>query len=443
MILMVVALRRSVCRSIFVVADRTTTVTLDPIHVETIARLAERIADDTDDTDHDDLAMTIFEEWLDPLVEEGIRVVEPLESQTLKRVRIDDVALADSPYGTVCGLDSGTINPTTFKNGLVLDVAHAAMAADPSDIELHRSRTVIAAVHTSDHRDGRDHDWIEYDEGYSRKRVLSVPRVNRFAEGIVHALSLYLAESEHALEHESAVEELLVLDGPLYPKELLSWEDREAELQAIARDAKPRSVLENYLELVERFVGSDRALVGFVKNPTARTITGALADAELPVPWADDTAFFTRLLDPGPRAADGRRRRDVLTFTSWFVSRGGPDGTVSDVGDALGLDRELDPEAYTVTFFVVYDPRSDLCYKIEAPRAITDDPETRAAITRQVLAEIAAHEGPPIAVAKADELARISAAEKASLRRRFEEKLDSDRLRSYDGQRWGEYETDW
>jgi hypothetical protein len=49
-----------------------------------------------------------------------------------------------------------------------------------------------------------------------------------------------------------------------------------------------------------------------------------------------------------------------------------------------------------------------------------------------------AHErGPPLAVAKADELARISREEKAALGRAIEERFDAERDRSYDDERWG------
>jgi hypothetical protein len=106
-------------------------------------------------------------------------------------------------------------------------------------------------------------------------------------------------------------------------------------------------------------------------------------------------------------------------------------------GDALGIDRELDPELYEPTFTVVYDPRTDVTYKLEAPYAFTRDAETRDRLTRQVLADVATTRGPPEAVAKADELARIDATEKAALRRKFEERFDSDQQATYDDLRWG------
>ncbi len=443
-----------------------TLVTLDPIHVENIARLAYGIAGDVDTTDHEDLAGQVWTEWLPALYRDGRVVVEPVAGHERRLASIDDVALAERPFGTVHGLDSGTINPTTFKNGLVVDVAHAAMAANPTDLDLHRDRTIVATVHAGDSTADFDGEWTERDAGHTRQRVLHAPRVNRYAEGVVHALALYLAEGTHALDHADEVDELLVLDGPIYPKELFTWQDRDPELGELAREAKPRAVVEKYVRLVERFVERDVPLAGFVKNPSSRTIVRSLDRKGFESPWPDDTALFTRLLErrggPGSdrveggpgregvgnagdggegddrgQASDSERVDDALTFTTWFHSRGGADRTMAADGDALGIERRLDAELYEPTFMVVYDPRTDVTYKLESPYAFTRDDATRERLTRQVLAEVATTRGPPAAVGKADELARISTTEKAALRRKFEERFDSDQQATYDDHRWG------
>ncbi len=412
--------------------------TLDPVHVDSIARLAGAIADNVDDRDHDGFAETVWLEWLDPLRRKGRTVVEPLEAQRRRIVSIEDAALIDPPFPTVHGLDSGTINPTAFKNGLVLDVAQAAMASIPSDLDLHRSRSLVATVHTSDATVRFPEDWVSYDDGYGRRRLLHAPRVNRYAEGVVHALSLYLAESEHALVHANTVRDLLVLDGPLYPKELLNWQDRDQELGELAREAKPRSIVENYVRLVETFVERDVPLAGFIKNPSAKLITQTVRDRGVEAPWVDDTALFTRLLERFDEAdGDKQRVTDELTFTSWFVSRGGSDRTLASDGDALGIERELDPELYEVTFFVVYEPRTDVLYRVEAPYAFTRDSAVRERLTKRILHDVAVARGPPPSVAKADELARISVHEKTALRRKLEERFDSDSVRTYNDVRWG------
>ncbi|MDZ7700663.1 MAG: DNA double-strand break repair nuclease NurA [Halobacteriales archaeon] len=408
--------------------------TLDPVHFDGIARLAGRISRGVDTRDHHDFARTVWEGFLDPLVAEGVAVIEPLGERRRRRVAVEDAALAASPFGTQHGLDAGTINPTTFTNGLVLDVAQAAMSAVPSDLELHRSRTIVATVHANDATVSvEEGDWTKFDAGYSRERIIQAPRVDRFEQQVVHALSLYLAESDHALEHADAVEELLVLDGPLYPKGLLEWTGRDRRLgELLAEAARPKAILRNYLELVERFVERDVPLIGFIKHPSGRALTRTVRGQTGRSPWVDDAAFFRQVLDPGDGA------RDRLTCSSWFVSRGGVDRALSAEGDALGVDRALDPAAYEVTFFVVYDPREELLFRVEAPRAFTEDPETRERLTRQVLQDVAVGRGPPLAVAKADELARISRDEKAGLTDALERELAAERTRTYDETRWGE-----
>jgi len=411
-------------------------VTLDPIHVDNIARLASSIAGSVDTTDHDSLAARVWADWLPELYHDGRVVVEPVDDHERRRVAVDEVALTDRPFETTHGLDSGTINPTTFKNGLVVDVAHAAMASEPTDLDLHRSRSIVATVHNTDATIDYDTDWLRRDEGYTQQRVLHAPTVNRYAEGVVHALALYLAESKHALDHANTVEDLLVLDGPIYPKELFTWEDRDPELGGLAREAKPRAVIENYVRLVERFVADDVPLVGFVKNPASRAVVRTLSRKGVETPWPDDAALFTRLLER--RDDDGELLTDELTFTTWFHSRGGADRHMAAAGDALGVDRELDTALYETTFFVLYDPRTDVLYKVEAPYAFTRDPARRRELATQVVADVAAGRGPPEPVAKADELARISSGEKASLRRKFEEQFGSERLHTYDDVRWDE-----
>ncbi len=419
--------------------------TLDPVHYDGIAALARRIDYGADERDHRAFAETVWESFLDPLRDDsGRAVIEPVAEVSRHRVDREDVALIESPFPTAHGLDAGTINPTTFRNGLVVDVAGAAMASTPSDIELHRSRTVVATVHSNDPT-ARVHDeWIAFDEGYSRSRAIKVPPLPRFAEGVVHALALYLAESEHALEHADAVSDLLVLDGPLYPRGLLRWSDQHPDLaDFLLEDPRPTTVLENYVRLVEEFVDRGIPLVGFVKNPSTRVICRTLAGKEgIETPWADDAALFTRVLEVGEYVDDvdgdrWERDRSALTYSGWFRSRGGVDYPLSKGGDALGVDRRLEADAYEVTFFVVYDPRSDLLYRVETPYAFARTPGIREAIAHQVLRDVAISSGPPTVVEKADELARIGNAEKASIRERFEDAFETSRDRTYDDHRWG------
>ncbi|MEY7851566.1 DNA double-strand break repair nuclease NurA [Natrarchaeobius sp. A-rgal3] len=419
--------------------------TLDPVHFDGIAQLARRIDHGADERDRRAFAETVWAEFLDPLRSDGRTILEPVDEQTRRLVDCEEIALAEPEFPTEHGLDAGTINPTTFKNGLVIDIAQAAMSSTPSDLELHRSRTTVMTVHSNDETMTVDEAWGKFDAGYSRSRAVKVPQLPRFAEGVVHALALYLAESRHALDHAEDVTDLLVLDGPLYPRGLLRWTDQHPDLaDLLLEDPRPTTVLENYVRLVEDFVERDVPLVGFVKNPATRVITRTLKSdrsVDVSVPWADDTAMFTRLLERGEYVDDvdgdrWERETSALSYTNWFRSRGGVDRPLSIEGDALGVERRLEPAAYEVTFFVVYDPRDDLVYRIEAPYAFTRDPEVRERLTRQLLQDVAVAHGPPTIVAKADELARIGRSEKRSLRETLETQFDTSQRRNYDDLRW-------
>ena len=410
--------------------------TLDPVHFDGIARLAGRIGHRVDATDHGAFAETVFEEFLDPLRHDGRRILEPIDGLRRRRIDIEAAALQDAPFPTQHGLDSGTINPTTFTNGLVLDVAQAAMAAVASDLELHRSRSVVTTAHSNDPTvDCGEDEWTWFDDDFSRGRVLQAPQVNRYEEAVVHALSLYLAEVSHAQLNADAVDDLLILDGPIYPKGLLAWTDRHPELaELLVEEERPRDVIARYIGLVERFADRGVPLAGFVKNGSSKAITRAVR-SETRAPWVDDAAFFERVL--ARTDDDGEPLTGELTFTNWFVSRGGVDGPLSADGDAFGLERSRPSEEYETTFFCVYDPRDELLFRVEAPAVFTRDPELREALTMQFLRDIAHEGGPPLAVAKADELARISREEKAALTRAIERRFDADRDRSYDDERWG------
>jgi hypothetical protein len=410
--------------------------TLDPVHVNGIADLAGRVTGAVDERDHTEIAERAFTEFLDPLCDaDGQVVLEPLGEQRRRTVPIADIALTESPFPTHHGLDAGTINPTTFKNGLVLDVSQAAMAAVPSDVDLHRARTIVMTVHTNDETVSLGDDWLADDDGFARRRILHAPRVDRYEQTVVHALALYRAESGHALKQAEVVDDLLVLDGPLYPTGLLRWVERDPELKRLVIETTEfTGVIENYLALVERFVEREVPLVGFVKNSASKAITRELRRA-VGAPWVDDEAFFRRVLE---RTDDrGDRRTDALTFTGWFRSRAGTDGLLAGGDLDLGYERTLDAAAYEVTFAVVYDPRDDLVYRIEAPYAFTRTPETRERLTTQLLSSVARERGPPLAVGKADELARIDRQGKQTLRRRIEREFDTHQQRSYNDMRWG------
>lgn len=410
--------------------------TLDPVHFDSIAALVRSIGREVDDASYDDLAQRIWTDFLDPLLDpSGSAVIEPIEPQKRGVTAIPDCATIEPPFPTAHGVDAGTLNPTTFRNGVVLDIAQAVMASVPTDLDLHRSRSIVGTVHTGDATVRLVDDWVRYDAGYSRRRIFKAPRVDRFAGAVVHTLSLYRAEIEHAQWHASDVEDLLIFDGPVYPKALLRWDDLHPSLaKRLSEAVLPRRIIELYLRLIETMLEREVPIVGFVKNPQSKLITRTLrsTDGGFRPPWTDDTTFFTRVLDPGRFTHHDRS----LRYTSWFLSRGGTDGPFAADGPILDIERKLPAMDYAVTFFVVYDPRDRVIYRIEAPYGFTREQEHREQITRYILSEVAINRGPPTAVAKADEIARIGLDEKTAIRRKIETEWDTTHVGNYDAIRW-------
>ena len=408
--------------------------TLDPVHVDGITDLVRSIGREVDDSEHDDIAERIWENFLDPLYDDATTpVLEPLDEIRRGAVATGDIAVIDPPFPTSHGIDAGTLNPTTFRNGVVMDIAQAAIGRVPTDIDRHRSRSIVATIHTGDATVAFRDEWVRYDEGTSRRRIFRAPDVDRYAEAVVHALALYRAEVAHAHWHLDHVDDVLFLDGPIYPKGILRWEDHHPSLKRQLSDAVlPRSIVTRYLRLIENCIESGRPLVGFVKNPRSKLITRTLRENDVGIrpPWSEDGTFFSRIL-----GGDAGTHR--LRFTNWFVSHGGTDGTFAGRADPLGVQRRLDSSAYAVAFFIVFDPRDRLVYRVETPHGIATDPERRERIRRHVLMEVAARRGPPEAIEKADELARISLDEKEAIRRRIETEWDSEVAGTYNERRWG------
>ncbi|MFB6104052.1 MAG: DNA double-strand break repair nuclease NurA [Halobacteriaceae archaeon] len=406
--------------------------TLDPVHRTGIADLARSISNAANEADHRALADEVWATYLDGVAVDGETVIEPVDDRARFAAPLDEVGLQPAAFETVHGLDSGTINPRTFRNGLVVDVAQAAMARVPSDLDVHRARTIVKSVHSNDVRVDLDRDWTTFDDEFGRARIVQVGDLARDQERVVHGLSLYLAESSHALAHIDAVEECLLLDGPVYPKQLVTWAQRHRGLRDLVADEPlVEEVVDNYLTLVDRCLDRGVPLVGFVKNARSTALLRALRSAGASTPWASDLDLFCHVLEQH----DGSHRRtDELAWTNWFFSRLGADGAFA-TGDA-GVDRGHEPTAYEVAFFVVYDPRTDVAYKVELPRGFAEDAVVREAVRDHVVREVAAEAGPPTAIGRADDLARIGHDETRALITALEAAFDSPEASTYDDIRW-------
>ncbi len=395
---------------------------LDPVHFDGIEMLTRRVDADYDDSGQADVAEELWRA-LESLFLDGERKLSPVESLERRRAPVEEMALVDDEYPTQHGLDSGTLNPVAFTNGLVVDVAHAAMASVPTDLDLHRIRTVVESVYSGDTSVSLRDEAVSFDGDAAEGHVVQVPaRLQRLQNEVVHGYALYLAESRHALANLDEVDDLLFLDGSLYPKGVVKWVGEGEDV--VGDCALTWEVLENYTRLVERAVEKETPVVGFVKNTSSAQVVRAFDGC----PWMDDASFFRRALSDGGEG---------LTYSNWFLSE-----FLVDRGDPFAshpaewVDGDLDAEDYRPCFMVVRDPRDDLVLKAEAPYAFVRDDAIRGKLTRQLLKEVALN-GAPRAVSKADALARVERGQRKELLRALEESLGVERDRGFDEERWG------
>ncbi len=413
--------------------------TLDAVHFEAMTDLINRVNRPGRARDRRALAERLWEEGL---IDPPHKVpLEPIDTPKRHAMSIESLAVRDGEFERITAIDAGSLNPTTFQNGLVVDVAHAAVASTPSDIDLHRQRTIVAAVHGPPAEVRSTDEWIEFDHGYGRARLLAAPSLKHEEETAVHGLSLAAAEVSHALSFGVEHGDLLLMDGSVYPASILHWADREGTLaQRLHVDPEPRAVLEDAIALIDRCRERSTPIVGVVKNWTARGIVRGLNEADDlevgTVPWPTDASLFQQLL------ANIADERTELRWTSWFAM-------TATVGTGLGyVIEEYDlaaseaASAYDLAMMVVYDPRENLVFRIEAPRFLIEEDSTREQITWHILSGIAREGGPPPTLRKADELARIGRGERRILKRELASALTSTEVPRYDDIRWGSVEAD-
>ncbi len=388
---------------------------LDPVHVDGIDSLARRIRDDYDDPDDTEDVDALWD-FLDPLRDGGRAVLEPLGDLRRRSVSLEGIALIDDVYPSQHGVDAGTLNPRSFTNGLTLDVAHSAAASVPSDLPLHRRRTIVTAAQSPNHRVELDGDWLSFDDDATDGRVVQAPRDTENAREAAHVFSLYLSESTHLRKTVGAAEDLVYLDGPIYPLALLRWVDVDP---AFGRTDLTGEILSKYFETYDDALGS-LPVVGFVKNPSSSRVVRRLRESSgPPVPWSNDAGFFRHFL-----------ASDDLTFTNWFVSRLYAD-ELFDVAPPETPDEDFLPAV-----MYVHDPRHGTVHRVEAPYGFVRDDKTREAVTRQTLKEVAVSRVPR-AVDRADSLARVTPEQREGIVRRFEEALGATEETNYNRDRWG------
>lgn len=365
----------------------------------------------------------------------AIKALTPLEYN-----QIDLLAAArarDQDYEQTYAIDGGSTRPVRLENGTTLCAMQAVLSADPDrrwqGLPLEAYRTIALISHTQRRDLGEAR--MEHDENdFVRLRRIHISRTYlvREVERVIKGLARAAAEGGHArhmLERLKLAEGLFFLDGNLYPIGLYYYFLREQsgerawDLQANWAEWEPaRAILAEHVRVVEAFQMKKLACVGLNKNPGTSWLLDFCLD-ESEHNWSSDAQFIKAVL-----SEDSRR---ALGYTNWFVQeryaasqtagegleRGRFANRPYDLFEGLGsLGLQLEPRAYHVCFFYVYDPRIQSILKIEAPRCVLEahDPER---LRRAILSEIARGKGVPSALRRADSRARITEEEAAGLLR--------------------------
>lgn len=407
--------------------------TLDAVHLAAIEGLVDSIDRPGRANRRERLAERL---WGELIAEPSPDIpLDPLDPPARYAGPVDELAVKARPFERVSAVDAGSLNPTTFQNGLVVDLAHAAMATTPSDVDRHRHRTLVAVIHGPPDEVRSDREWGTFDEGYGRAKLLAAPAIDREEETAVHTLALEGAEMEHAFDNRDGFGDLLVLDGSVYPASVLHWEDREGALRASIAESVPKAVLARGVDVVDACLADDVSVIGFVKNWTARGLVRAIESGDsvdvARLPWRTDYGLFQQWLDALDVEAE-----PALRWTSWFRMDYGVGTAMPGAVERLDLGADGPPDRYRLAFMVVYDPRENVAFRVEAPTPIVADPDRRSRVTDHVLSAVAQTAGPPPTLAKADALAGISRHERRELRHHLERLLGSRQLRRYDAVRW-------
>ena len=356
----------------------------------------------------------------------AIKAFTPLE-----RSQVDILAAAgwhDPAYAQRYGLDGGSTRALPLENGTTLCAMQAVCSAEPDrrfqGLPLEAYRTVALISHSE--RLDLGLSQVEHSkEGFIQLwRVhLSRTYLREGIERVVKGLARAACEGGHLqwmLQQLQPTDGLFVLDGNLYPIGLYyalsgqqsdrqSWDPRQNWT-----DWQPaREILTQPLRVVEALQKRKLVGIGLNKNPgTSWLLDFCLEESERN--WSSDAQFIKAVLSS--------RSRRSLGYTNWFVQeryslpRSGDRELESfDLFERLaGLGLVLEPRAYHLCFFYLYDPRIKSVLKIEAPRCVlaTHDPER---LRQAIIAEIARGKGVPNALRRADSRARITTEEAVGL----------------------------
>jgi len=414
--------------------------TLEPVHIKAISNLASRIDFSVDDNGPETASDLL--NLLHELKHEGKVVLRSIGKVNRAKVDADRMSMAQDPFKVTYSCDSGSTTPIAFDSGLYVDFCHCVIASTPTDLELHRKRTIVSATYSPGSRvtisttDG----WETFDEGAGRAKIIRIQPglLRKRIKRMVHDIAQYLSESEHILWmlDELGTDGFFIMDGPIYPKQLMYWMVVESDDIQIRYDPYAKKILQNYIDIMDHHIEKQIPIVGFVKNPEDMQIMQTIKKqgGRVDLPWVLDAQFFKNVL-----SLYGQKRKNsrYITYTNWFMQPNQFYERMLNRTSPLvegSLTHRFPHEDYSLTFFMVFVPAMDVVFKVESPYGITKNEEMRNMITTKVLYDISVS-GLPKTLSKADSVAKIRIAERKQIIKQFKN-MNVDTM--YNDTRWGE-----
>lgn len=440
--------------------------TLEPVHMKEISDIASEIEYSYTEKESQDI-FEIFK-LLSELRQDDKIILKAIGK--LSRLTVDTrrMSLIEDEFKVTYSSDSGSTNPILFERGLFLDICHSAMASTPTDLNLHRKRTIVCTGFSSGKKTKlpENEEWKTFDEGFGRSKVIQIdPSVLKIRVGrMVHDYSIYASESEHILwtQPEMDAAGFFIMDGPIYPKQLMYWMGTNSDKVLVRYDKNAKKILQNYIDIMDFHLENKMPVIGFVKNPAETQIMNLLREKAkekkifTELPWATDTQLFKSFLKPDSEIEKGKKEKEKsklradeadqtarnrfgITCTNWFMqpSQFYDDEikTNSPLVDE-SLRRSFPEEDYTPVFMMVRVPfgGNAIVFKIESLYGLVKDEEMRKRITKKILYELSVGKIPETLL-KADSIAKISVDEKREIRELFTKDMAE---KSYNEIRWGD-----
>lgn len=430
--------------------------TLEPVHMKEISEIASEIEYSYTEKESQDI-FEIFK-LLSELRQDDKIILKAVGKLFRSAADIRRMSLTEDEFKITYSSDSGSTNPILFERGLFLDICHAAMSSTPTNLDLHRKRTIVCTGFSSGKKTKLPENdlWKTFDDGFGRSKVIQIdPSVLKIRAGrMVHDYSIYASESEHILwtQPDMDISGFFIMDGPVYPKQLMYWTGTNSDKVLIRHDKNAKKILQNYIDIMDFHLENKMPIIGFVKNPAETQILNLLREKAkdekifTELPWATDTQLFKSFLKPENEIEDGKKKepadngnRFKMTYSNWFIQPNqfydNEIKTNSPLVDET-LRRKFNDEDYLPVFFMVRVPfdGNKIAFKIESIYGLIKDEEMRRKMTKKILYELSIGKVPETLL-KADSIAKISSTEKKEIRELF---TKDPAEKSYNEIRWGD-----